>query len=183
MDSSNEQQSNIICPNCGAENRAGTLICSNCGYMLSGGTVGATYRFDEDEDQTVAEHVDNHQTVHLDDRKITFPTGATFALHIREVDDPMILKPTEGETLLVGRRNKTNEFIPDVDMYPYAGFLLGVSRRHALIYREDDRLMLEDLGSSNGTFVNGVRLNPNDPYPLYDGIEVTLGKLHFTVRF
>ena len=85
--------------------------------------------------------------------------------------------------LLIGRRNEQSDFVPDIDLYPYAGYLLGVSRRHARIYQQDNRLMIEDLGSSNGTFINGERIAPNNPVPLYDGVEVSLGKLHFTVRF
>src|SRR5262249_28890921 len=37
--------------------------------------------------------------------------------------------------------------------------LPDVSRRHARITREDDRLFLEDLGSSNGTLVDGQKIS------------------------
>lgn len=44
---------------------------------------------------------------------------------------------------------------------PSAGIVLAdteVSRRHASLRREDDRTVVEDLGSLNGTFVNGERI-------------------------
>jgi len=47
-----------------------------------------------------------------------------------------------------------------------------VSRKHALIFRRGDRFLLEDLGSSNGTYLNGravktpVELNPGDTISL-----------------
>jgi len=49
----------------------------------------------------------------------------------------------------------------------------GVSRRHARITRQADRYLLEDLGSSNGTFLNGQRLV--EVAPLNPGDEIRLG--------
>jgi ABC-type multidrug transport system ATPase subunit/pSer/pThr/pTyr-binding forkhead associated (FHA) protein len=50
-----------------------------------------------------------------------------------------------------------------------------VSSRHCRLTRLDDGFFLEDLNSSNGTFVDGVRLNPGEPVPLPNGANVTLG--------
>lgn len=55
----------------------------------------------------------------------------------------------------------------------------SVSRRHARITRAGTELTIEDLGSSNGTFVNGARLGA--PRVLVDGDEVKLGSI--TGRF
>lgn len=51
----------------------------------------------------------------------------------------------------------------------------GVSRRHARIYQVDQTYMIEDLGSSNGTFVNGVRIS--EPVRLKHGDEIRLGQV------
>jgi len=51
---------------------------------------------------------------------------------------------------------------------------LQVSRRHGRFIRQPDGFMLEDLGSTNGTFVNGRRLAPNQPRLLCDGDTITL---------
>jgi ABC transport system ATP-binding/permease protein len=48
-----------------------------------------------------------------------------------------------------------------------------ISRRHARILLQQGSCVLEDLGSSNGTFVNGQRLSA--PQPLADGDEILLG--------
>jgi serine/threonine-protein kinase len=65
---------------------------------------------------------------------------------------------------------------PDVDLDsddPEA----KVSRRHARITLRDGKYFLEDLGSTNGTFVNrGRRLLPGHLQPLQDGDEIILGK-------
>jgi hypothetical protein len=49
-----------------------------------------------------------------------------------------------------------------------------VSRRHAVIVRAADRYLIEDLGSTNGTFVNGRRVDR--PVPLRDGDVIFLGE-------
>jgi DNA-binding winged helix-turn-helix (wHTH) protein len=51
------------------------------------------------------------------------------------------------------------------------------SRRHARIVVGDDRAVLEDLGSKNGTFLNGARVD--GPTPLQDGDEITIGRRSF----
>jgi hypothetical protein len=56
----------------------------------------------------------------------------------------------------------------------------SVSRRHAQLGLQDDGLVIEDLGSANGTMVNGRRIS--EPTPLQDGDEVTLGETILTVQ-
>jgi hypothetical protein len=55
-----------------------------------------------------------------------------------------------------------------------------VSRRHALIWREAGSAWIADLGSSNGTFVNGMRLT--EPVQLGEGDRVVVGSADFVVR-
>jgi DNA-binding winged helix-turn-helix (wHTH) protein len=57
---------------------------------------------------------------------------------------------------------------------------VGVSRRHARILLTDAGAVLEDLGSKNGTYVNGVRLDR--PHPLVDGDEIRLGSVRIVFR-
>jgi ABC-type multidrug transport system ATPase subunit len=54
---------------------------------------------------------------------------------------------------------------------------LTVSRHHAVIERTGDRFRIRDLGSSSGTFVNGVAVQESD---LVDGAEIWLGSERFT---
>jgi hypothetical protein len=51
-----------------------------------------------------------------------------------------------------------------------------VSRRHASVTWQEGRWLLEDLGSSNGTYLNGVRLKRNTPTALRQGDRFRLGK-------
>lgn len=59
----------------------------------------------------------------------------------------------------------------------------AVSRMHARIRREDSGFVLEDLGTPNGVFLNGVRLEA--PAPLSDGDVMELGRslLRFQAAF
>ena len=57
-----------------------------------------------------------------------------------------------------------------------------VSRRHARITRRGDDFMLEDLGSSNGTFVREEELRPNKPVKLVDGDDIRVGSCRLNFR-
>ena len=56
----------------------------------------------------------------------------------------------------------------------------GVSRRHACIRVDGPQASVEDLGSKNGTFVNGQPVR--EPVPLVDGNQVRLGTVVITFR-
>jgi len=112
----------------------------------------------------------------------TFNEGDSLRLEIEGNAEPVILTP-KAEAIL-GRRDPATGAMPDVDLTPFAGYRMGVSRRHAAIRRDDDNtLNLWDLGSSNGTFLNGQRLNAHRPYRLHDGDELRLGQMVIRIRF
>jgi serine/threonine-protein kinase len=76
----------------------------------------------------------------------------------------------------IGRWDADNGIFPDVDLDqddPEA----KVSRRHARIINQNGRFFIEDLGSTNGTFVNrGRRLLPGHWHALENGDEIIVGK-------
>ena len=55
----------------------------------------------------------------------------------------------------------------------------GVSRYHMKIDREGDRYTVADLSSTNGTFVNGTRLQPYKPQVVRRGDEVRIAACIF----
>ena len=91
--------------------------------------------------------------------------------------------PMSEDETHIGRWDADGGIFPDVDLDaddPEA----KVSRRHARITRRGGQYFVEDLGSTNGTFINrGRRLLPGDRHPLHDGDEVIVGKtfLRFNV--
>ncbi len=57
----------------------------------------------------------------------------------------------------------------------------AISRRHARISVAGKKASIEDLGSKNGTYVNGKRVE-NKPVRLSDGDEIQLGSVFLTLR-
>ncbi|HIE97043.1 MAG TPA: FHA domain-containing protein [Planctomycetes bacterium] len=54
-----------------------------------------------------------------------------------------------------------------------------VSRFHAQIVKQDDQILLEDLGSGNGSFLNGKQLEASSPTTLKNGDRIKLGPIKF----
>ncbi len=82
----------------------------------------------------------------------------------------------------IGRWDADNGIFPDVDLDAFDGDA-KVSRRHARIVVRNEEYFLEDLGSTNGTFVNrGRRLLPGSPHALHDGDEIIVGKTFLRFR-
>ena len=76
----------------------------------------------------------------------------------------------------IGRWDADNGIFPDVDLDAHDPEA-KVSRRHARIRRDSGKYVIEDLGSTNGTFVNrGRRLIPGNAHLLNDGDEIIVGK-------
>jgi pSer/pThr/pTyr-binding forkhead associated (FHA) protein len=72
-----------------------------------------------------------------------------------------------GETTLIGRSPECDVFLDDVT----------VSRRHAELVRDGERITIRDLGSLNGTFVNRRRI---EEATLEDDDELQIGKYRLT---
>ena len=91
----------------------------------------------------------------------------------KSVGKQFLLNTAESQ---IGRWDADGGIFPDVDLDsddPEA----KVSRRHARIIFADGKYALEDLGSTNGTFINrGKRLSPGTRQPLNDGDEIIVGK-------
>ncbi len=88
------------------------------------------------------------------------------------------------EELTLGRFGPNDEGQkPDVALNDFAAEQNGISRRHAKLIRKNSLVYLMDLGSTNGTFLNGQRLLPNAQRMLRRGDEIYLGYLRVYIRF
>ena len=84
--------------------------------------------------------------------------------------------PLTAEESNIGRWDADNGVFPDIDLDAYDPDS-KVSRKHARIVRRNGTYFIEDLGSTNGTFVNrGRRLLPGTPQVLNTGDEIIVGK-------
>ena len=82
---------------------------------------------------------------------------------------------TDGDETFIGRPDAATGFVPDVDLRQ-VDTSRTTSRRHARIVRRDDRFLLrEEIGTANGTFVNGKRLATGVEVELRSGDEVRFG--------
>ena len=165
------------CPNCGQQNRPGVIFCENCGASLIGKLPLSTRALDTEDSEQPDVGVD---TSTLTDVTIqgtaTFERGMQLRLEVEGSPDPIRFSP-KAETIF-GRRDPATGDKPDIDLTPFAGYRMGVSRRHAAIRPGDENsLDLWDLGSSNGTFLNGQRLSAHRPYRLRDGDDVVCFEL------
>jgi pSer/pThr/pTyr-binding forkhead associated (FHA) protein len=79
--------------------------------------------------------------------------------------------------MVIGRADPNKGITPDIDLGPEGGFDAGVSRRHAVLAHSSGAYTVEDLGSANGTYVNGRRLTPQAVVPIRSGDELRCGTL------
>lgn len=172
------------CGNCGHQNRPGVVFCENCGASLIGKMPLSTRALESASEARPGE-AGSEAPLSVQDiapGMATFMLGDSLKLDIEGAAEPMVLEP-KAETIL-GRRDPATGATPDIDLTPFAGYRMGVSRRHAAIrHGEDNTLNIWDLGSSNGTFLNGQRLNAHRPYRLHDGDELRLGQMVLRVYF
>jgi hypothetical protein len=104
----------------------------------------------------------------------------TLAVHLMGEKLPVLIR--KGTTVL--GRTSNSERGRGFDLSNYYARVLGVSREHAMItYTTDNGWMIEDLGSTNGTWVNITRLTPQQPHRLRSGDTVRLGQLTLFVYF
>jgi len=113
-------------------------------------------------------------------RQPVVPDAAVFCVLISvEIPDKVFHVRRDGPTL-IGRRDAVTEIYPDVDLSP-VDTNRSVSRRHAKITVTDRELFLhEEIGTTNGTFLNGERLKKGEFYPLHYGDEVQFGLVRCT---
>lgn len=89
---------------------------------------------------------------------------AQFQFVMRSGPTPGVIFPIEGDQLVIGRDATNGVAINDAE----------ISRKHSRLSFQGGKYVLEDLGSTNGTFVNGQRLA--GPVVLKPGDVVSLGE-------
>ena len=98
----------------------------------------------------------------------------TLTVRLRQVQTGTVIEiPRQLSVVRIGKPN--NQTPPDIDV---AGFPNSevVSRVHANLRVEGDAYYLEDVGSSNGTYVNGLPLPVGNRHRLRPGDRIALGK-------
>ncbi len=162
------------CPYCAHVNREGELFCAECGHPFTGKQARSTTQLVQTDEEGL------HGRVTWGTAR--FDPSASLVVHVQNHLEPLVLLPAQ-EILLGRSEDGQSPLEGGLDLHPFGAAECGVSRRHALIRRGEDTLTLLDLGSTNGTYLNGQRLIPNQPRVLRDGDEIRLGKLVLHVFF
>lgn len=80
----------------------------------------------------------------------------------------------------IGRQDRRGRITPEFDLSVYDGADRGVSRLHAQIIWDGKNYLLQDLHSTNHTWLNGVKVVPYQYTPLTDGSIIQFGSLMMT---
>lgn len=164
----------IVCAVCHHSELEGEIFCAECGARL-------VPAWDDDHPTTVFPEPGSamRSTRAATPRQLVLKPGQVM-LHIAGVPDPV---PLEGQSEYVFGRDRHTGGLSQVNLNAYGAQEKGVSRVHAALRREKERWVVVDLGSTNGTRLNGTRLAPQQPAPLADGDEIRLGGLAMRVTF
>jgi hypothetical protein len=164
----------ILCNVCQHREAEGELFCSECGARLPLGEPSAlsTAAFTEtlrvrEKARTPSPNLDNLRPGQL-------------SLLIDGTPQTVIL---EGRPEYLLGREGSEQLVPDVNLNPYGAREKGVSRVHAALRQERAQLLLIDLGSTNGTRLNGKPLAAHQPARVESGDEIRLGRLTLRITF
>ncbi len=182
----------IRCHKCQSSNLDTSRFCDECGTRLIQPVAAPFPEVADYVPPTIAKHVISAAKIDLpislpkavgafenipeneSSQPHTQPAHAT--LVIERGGTPGTEFPLTNDESTIGRWDADNGVFPDIDLDTHDDDA-KVSRRHARIRRNNGSYFIEDLGSTNGTYVNrGRRLLPGNTQILNDGDEVIVGK-------
>lgn len=194
--------STTSCPNCGAEVQADATFCGQCGSNLQPQSIEEQQAEEEIPATVVSQSLasptaepDTSSTPEIPptvtpttaaaERQETpstekpAPQSSSTQLQIQNASllhtqtDTKIELPGDLNVIHIGKPNE--QIPPDIDVSGFPDSSV-VSRIHADIRVEGDTYFLEDVGSSNGTYVNHTPLPPGNRHRLRAGDRIALGK-------
>ncbi len=165
-----KQAYRLVCPVCSLPAMVNQTTCMRCGKDL----------LDPDTTSPAVLLVDAHRSPPpvTGEAILTGQTWIVLQIGSAEVRLPIANRVT------VGRRGLGPDALqPDVDLEPYNAWEAGISRLHVGIRRKGTLAYVADLGSSNGTFLNGRRLEAGFERLLRNNDQLQLSRLSIQVKF
>jgi hypothetical protein len=153
----------LTCPACGAKVEAGDAFCSSCGASLKA---------------VAAPPPVPAPAAPVAPPPPPTPAGPRLVVAASGAEIPL---PASAE-ILIGREDPVSGIYPQVDLTPHGGEDGGVSRRHARIVVEGGNYYLEDLDSTNFTFVNKTKIPAKTRQQIHDGDEIRCGRVALVLR-
>ncbi len=169
----------LKCPFCQTLHVDNTLFCDECGTYLLEEEGRDTFQL-EDEQHELAE-----ESIQASEAAIGpgFSSSSPPVIQLKIANTHRKLEIKLEKILYLGRLDPVANIYPEVDLSNDNGLEFGVSRQHLRIVRRIEGVFIEDLGSINGSFINGQKLAPYQPEPLMDGDIIRLGRLDVEVSF
>lgn len=164
----------VICSNCESKQLDGAIFCLDCGASL-------LWQAPRDLTRQLAEERAGTREAGGAHGGAQIAAGAPSITLVVVSSGTRITLDLHDE-LLIGREDAARSIHPDIDLGRYGGYDAGVSRRHAILAYRNGSCVVEDLGSANGTFVNGRRLEPHSAETLSDGDDLACGTLPLRVK-
>jgi FHA domain len=163
------------CLVCNHKNVDSALVCSFCGASLEG---------KQTDPMAVTEYVGTEPNLSAEAAAAfidlaLIPEGEV-GIYIPGA--PKALYAPVHKELILGRQ--TGTVLKDLlDLTEFDAFNQGVSRRHAALRPTQFGFEVIDLSSQNGTWLNGMQLVPQKPYPLANGSQLRLCRLQLVVMY
>jgi len=169
----------IVCPSCHHRIIAGALFCDECGSQL----VPASHVTTQSIRQSIGMETNLAASPEMSNQSTPAQSKPLGDVHISLIlmDSGQVLNLVGRNEFTMGRVGDKQPILPDIDLTNYDAYTQGVSRLHAALKINDSDVAVTDLGSSNGTRVNGQKIMPHIDYPLKHGDIVALGKLKIQI--
>lgn len=128
---------------------------------------------------------DNHDPVETaepqESYNVNTPRPWRISFLIRQHNVELVFEVND--QIIIGRSSKDIQDFEGVDLSPFSGYELGISRNHAGLALKNEQIVLMDHSSANGTLLNYERLRPNTMYPVKHGDKIQFGDMEVHVHF
>lgn len=167
----------INCPNCHHDELSGAYFCSECGTQLTQLDFLQTRFISKSANNLINSSVLPSASVIK--KTVVSHKDPSISLHL--VDSGKVIHLSDRKDFSLGRAVEGQSILPDIDLTQYDGFSKGVSRMHSSLRIVNGEVYVSDLGSSNGTRINGQKIMPHIEYSINHGDIITLGKMKIQV--
>jgi len=174
-----------VCPTCGAQLEPGSKFCDMCGTTISAAAPPAPLPTPAPAPPpppmpapipVPAPPVQPPPAVPAPPPAYPSAAAVQGRLVVQGTNAALPFPPGKTE-VLVGREDPVSGVFPDIDLTDHGGDEGGISRQHARIFVQGTQVLVEDLNSTNYTYVNQQRLTPGQSHPLNNGDEVRFGRV------
>jgi hypothetical protein len=168
----------LVCPKCQHQNPQDAVVCQQCGTPL-GRSQYATFNV---QSPTAAVAVSQPLPVRIE---TGFFDNKLLQLEFDGKPYPERFPLKMPLLLTVGRKVITTTIMQGrfIDLVPFGGYAKGVSKQHLRIEKNAEGVHILDLGSSNGTYLDGVRIPAHRLYAVSETSQVQLGQLLMSIHF